>query len=670
MTELPGSAAVGIEAVEWVPEDGAVSRGGAVSDGGAVPPGGAVPAGGKASQGGSNLIVRVTGRWRRRRPASGAQATLVIQADGRRHRFAALSDPPRLTGAAPGMWRLRFSVPGWLATYLGGRTWLQFGTVIVPLPAAASSAGGPGLAQAGGDRAAELARIPERTARPAGPVGGEVARLALEQDLLERRARSDRRVPAEPTSLAGFGSRVRSQSPSPHRLPVAESQAGILVQTLRRELDARAAGDAGLRSRLVDAEARLAARVLLDQQTAVMLGQLRAELEQLRQSREHERFRRAATERRAGELQQRVAELDEELSGQREQTRDAHAAIGELREALKRLQVPEPAPEPAEAPAPEPAEAPAPEPAEAPAAGPGPEPAEAPPAAPTDPAGPVELARLNDALARLRETFPPEAATAGEPADQAESGQGGARASLRPIFARLVSEDADAAGRLLLELLSLQTVAHSRPVSYDLVLGAERGCVCVSALDGPPVIWLQSAARPAEGVDFQVFGEPARIARLLTARGLKRRFGRRVAKVSGRRDRLGALEAVLDTPPDLRGLHRRGLRLDAVAALELVSAMVEPEWTVRERFTLAHRDRDRDREAGAAYLEVGDGRPMTVTREAPAGRIATTILCPADGLLPLLGGQPDPAARVEGDLGPLTALRGWIDRAQSGAQSG
>ena len=105
MSELPGSSAVSIEAVEW------------------------------AAESGGNLTVRITGRWRRRRPVSSGQPTLVIEAEGRRHRYPAMPEPPSLGGTGPGVWRLTFTIPGWMAPELG-RTWLQFGTVIVPLPVA------------------------------------------------------------------------------------------------------------------------------------------------------------------------------------------------------------------------------------------------------------------------------------------------------------------------------------------------------------------------------------------------------------------------------------------------------------------------------------------------------------------------------------------------------
>ncbi|MFZ0041959.1 MAG: hypothetical protein WAK93_11680, partial [Solirubrobacteraceae bacterium] len=297
----------------------------------------------------------------------------------------------------------------------------------------------------------------------------------------------------------------------------------------------------------------------------------------------------------------------------------------------------------------------------APAAEPTQPPGEQPPDAPTDPAGPVEPARLNDALARLRQSAAPQTADAVAAAGR-DSAPAISRPPLRPVFERLLRADPDAAGRLLMELLRLQREAYPLLVSYDLMLGAARGCVCVTVRGSGPAISLQSAPRPREAVDFQVFGEPAKIARLLIAGRLRRRLHWRVAKVRGRRERLAALDALLQIPLDLIALHRAGVRLDPEAALELVSAMVAPAWTRHETFTLEHRVPSGE----SIYLQVSDGRPVRITPRVPEGRISTTIVCCAEDLLPILAGESVASEQVEGDFGPLTALRGWINRAQSG----
>ena len=102
MSDVP--SALGIEAVEFVAE------------------------------GGRTVTVRVTGRWRRRRPELRGQAMLVVENGTARQRFVAMPEPPSLLGAAPGTWRMSFTVPAELAPQLPGKTFLQLGAVMVPLP--------------------------------------------------------------------------------------------------------------------------------------------------------------------------------------------------------------------------------------------------------------------------------------------------------------------------------------------------------------------------------------------------------------------------------------------------------------------------------------------------------------------------------------------------------
>jgi hypothetical protein len=710
MSELSGTAAVGIETVEWL-------------DGGS-----------------GNLIVRVTGRWRRRRPASTAQVTLVIESDGRRHRFPAMPEPPSLGGTGPGMWRLSFSVPGSLAPAMGGHIWLALGTVTVPLPAPGVGERGVRQPPAGdsapfalpapaeepvavagidelvrqlenaradrdqlaatlaeldrtrriaeqrahaeqalrrdlarrlagrereagrarealGDLAAAEDRIrtlereltyarrradeaeqqaaavlartrAQRAARPNEPPSAgerEAVRLGFERRLRARQAETVERVPAEPPPPPPAIAAERPPPPpavAPEPPPPPLPPVPGLVDTLRRELDARAAGEAGLRSRLVAAETRLAARVLLDQRTTATLHELREELGRLTGALARERAARQAAERRAGELERR-------LHGERERSRDAYDAIGELRGALERLAAPSAAPVAATPPA---------------AVG----------GATPAPTGPVQVDRLSDALARLRESV-------ATPETTAVAGAAGGH-TLESAFRRLVKRDADTAGELLLDLLGLQRAAYPHPVAYDLVLGPGRGVVRVTVGDGAPSVERHGAARTREEIDFRVTGTPARIARLLRAHGIWRRLGPRVARVRGRRDGLVALEALLALPLDLAALRDAGATLRAESVLGMVAAMVEPGWTAGERFVIAHRD-----SAGrVVYLIARDGRALEVTQTAPPGRIAATVDGPPDALVSVLSGAPSPNARLSGDEGPLASLRAWIANAQRG----
>ena len=135
MSDLP--SALGIEAVELVAE------------------------------GGRSVTVRVTGRWRRRRPELRGQAMLVVETGTVRQRFVAMPEPPSLTGAAPGTWRMTFTVPAELAPQLPGKTFLQLGAVMVPLPVGemagaveeAGATGPPGPAEAPGPEVLEARQL-------------------------------------------------------------------------------------------------------------------------------------------------------------------------------------------------------------------------------------------------------------------------------------------------------------------------------------------------------------------------------------------------------------------------------------------------------------------------------------------------------------------------------
>ncbi len=278
-------------------------------------------------------------------------------------------------------------------------------------------------------------------------------------------------------------------------------------------------------------------------------------------------------------------------------------------------------------------------------------------------AGAVEPARLNDALSRLRESVaphdaptPPSTAVVRSPSMH----EALTRPSLERAFRTMARTDPDAAGRLLLDLLPLQRVVYPHAVAYDLVLASDR-CVWVSVPNGVPTIEVQSTPRPRQEVDFQVVGEPARIARLLTAGRMRRLLRRGTARVRGRREAVGALSSLLGAPLDLGALHRGGVRPDPLIAFGLIAAMIDPAWTATEQFTMAHASPGGSR----TYLIVREGRPLVATRIAPEDGRSTTMHCTTDDLLAALAGEPVPGMRVDGDVGAYLSLRKWIKRAQS-----
>lgn len=364
MSELP--SALGIEAVEWTAEAG------------------------------GSLTLSVIGRWRRRRPSWGGQPQLVIEAEGTRHRFPAMPEPPSLTGAVPGTWRLSFSVPASLAPHLGGRVWLQFGAVVVPLPTAT---GGPGGRESGGresqSKPPPLPEAPERTADQRA----EVQRLDRARRIAEQRAHAEHALrldlEEELARLGSAGRTARALTEAEERIRQLEDEVGFLRRRLARRTAGREraavivaelaavrrgvavapvarAAPPALPQGLLRAE-RLMVQQRLRRQPSLLapLLRLRTELNALRAEIEHEGARRADAELRVTRAYDAIAALRQGLGGGLD---------------LASLPIPDHAEPP-----------------------PGPDPA-------ADP--PLDAERFEVALARLRQATPPREAQAAEAAPE------------------------------------------------------------------------------------------------------------------------------------------------------------------------------------------------------------------------------------------------------------
>jgi hypothetical protein len=325
-----------------------------------------------------------------------------------------------------------------------------------------------------------------------------------------------------------------------------------LVHALRAELAMRSHAEAGLRARAIDAETRLAARLLLSQRTIEALRLLGAELDQLGGLLADERARRRAAE-------QRVVELERQLAGDRGRSDDAAAEIASVRDSLQQLRVPAGAP--VEGPAPE-------------ASG-GTSPDDATPTAVTE----VRADRLNEALTRLRAVtdpidplpVPAHARTSGGlPPVNAAVTSTVRQPTLAGPFRALCRQDPALAGQLALSLLPLQRIAYPQPISYDIVLGAGHGCVQVTSSEDRTEVARLATARPLGQVDFHLVGGPERFAKLLAAGRIRRRFGFWVlSRVRGHRDGLAALDALLTLPLDLPALVDGGMSTDPAILAQL-----------------------------------------------------------------------------------------------------
>ncbi|MEA2160897.1 MAG: hypothetical protein QOD66_3277 [Solirubrobacteraceae bacterium] len=235
MSDPPGvPSALGIEAVEWF------------------------------ARGDENLTVRVTGRWRRRRPGPSGQPLLVIEAGGQRHRFPAMPEPPGLTGAAPGTWQLSFTVPASLAPPALERAWLQMGAVVVPLPVAVDA-----------ERPGPEQESPDAPAHADHEVSDPqlLAERRLRSSELALQATRMRATQAE-QNVAELAARVEELERELDRLRAEPARLQALVAKLdaaRRVAEQRAHAERAMRTELQD---ELAQREGEDDDAAALLREL------------------------------------------------------------------------------------------------------------------------------------------------------------------------------------------------------------------------------------------------------------------------------------------------------------------------------------------------------------------------------------------------------------
>jgi hypothetical protein len=236
------------------------------------------------------------------------------------------------------------------------------------------------------------------------------------------------------------------------------------------------------------------------------------------------------------------------------------------------------------------------------------------------------------------------------------------RAWLWPIFQSLAREDPLLAGQLILHLLPAWHAVQPLPVACDLILG-DRACVQVTVGAGTVEVRNAEAPRRPEDVHFQVRGDLARLARAVAAGRLRRRLGRGMARVSGDQDAFARLGLLVRSELSLAALHDAGARLDPALAFTLAARMLDPAWTVGQRFTVAHRLPTA--ETAGAHLVVKDGGPLTAGEGPPPGPADTVIVAPGDAFPGALSANAPADVRVEGRSEPLAQLMAWLDRAQS-----
>ncbi|HTU95511.1 MAG TPA: hypothetical protein VMF14_06690 [Solirubrobacteraceae bacterium] len=258
--------------------------------------------------------LRVTGRWLGETEPAGSDPLLVIQVQGRRHRFAPDRDGQSLPG---GPWQATFRIPPWAQPRHEGQAALWVGTAVVPVPMPGSSADGvhrlpppPAL----GEARAWPADEPPPEERP--PASLNEAR-AWPADVAPPPADADRSRLAEHPDLAVDSGRTG---------PLAELLFKESVSALHAELEQRSAEVARLQGSLADAISELEARTSRQAALESAHGDLRGELQELISA---VSAQRDEYERRLADAEDRAAAAEAErdrLSGELEAERARHTA--------------------------------------------------------------------------------------------------------------------------------------------------------------------------------------------------------------------------------------------------------------------------------------------------------------------------------------------------------
>jgi predicted nucleic acid-binding Zn-ribbon protein len=267
------------------------------------------------------VTLRLTGRWLGDAETIGTDPLLVVQVQGRRHRFA----PERARHPPPaGAWQATFRIPPWAQPRHEGQAALWVGTSVVPVPLPGGSPDGlhrlpppPALGEAQPwppDESPPVA-LDEARAWPADvappPAAADLSRLAELPDLTVDTGRTG---------------------------PLAELLFKESVSALHAELEQRSAEVARLQGSLADAMSQLEARTSRQAALESAHGDLRGELQELMsavasQRDEHQRLLSEA-EARAAAAEAERARTATQLADLTTAREAAAAEAADLRDRL------------------------------------------------------------------------------------------------------------------------------------------------------------------------------------------------------------------------------------------------------------------------------------------------------------------------------------------------
>jgi len=234
---------------------------------------------------GENVRLRLSGRWLGPGDPADHDPLLVIQLQGRRHRFPASREPADDPGV-PGSWRADFSIPSWAVPSRAGQAAVWVGNAVIAVGPPGSAAV-PASVAAAPD--AEPASPAPTSAPPATP-----APAALDPAL------------AEAIDLGRAG-------------PLADLLLKDTVSALHHELERRSTETVQLRGALADVQSELEARTARQAGLESAHAELRHELERLME----------AVPRQRREFDDRMTAAEDQLAQAREELAMTAAARDE-----------------------------------------------------------------------------------------------------------------------------------------------------------------------------------------------------------------------------------------------------------------------------------------------------------------------------------------------------
>jgi predicted nucleic acid-binding Zn-ribbon protein len=242
--------------------------------------------------------LRLTGRWLSEAAPGAIEPLLVVQVQGRRHRFAAARDGHPLP---PDVWQATFRIPPWAHPRHEGQAALWVGTAVVPVPL-------PGVSADGAHPSPSRAALSDARAWPP-----DIAPPPADAD---RSHLPDGAGPTADTGRTG---------------PLAELLFKESVSALHAELEQRAGEVARLQGSLADATSELEARSYRQAALESAHGDLRAELQELMSA---VAAQRDDFERRLAEADERAMSAEAEREGVRAELDAVHAATAAQLEDL------------------------------------------------------------------------------------------------------------------------------------------------------------------------------------------------------------------------------------------------------------------------------------------------------------------------------------------------